>query len=91
VKQIASIVVFMLGVPGVAWSQVYRCDAGGETHFSDLPCGDGSERITVRDNRIGGSFGQNLPAEPEPEEADDQSSPRKNKPRTLAALSTPLT
>lgn len=73
-KRIVVIVMLMLGVPGVAWSQVYRCDAGGETRFSDQPCGDGSERITVRDNRIGGSFGQNLPAEPEPEEAEDQSS-----------------
>ncbi len=72
-KRILSGLILVLVMPGIAWSQVYRCEAGGETRFSDQPCGDGSEEITVRDNRIGGNFGQNLPAEPEQEEADGES------------------
>ncbi|MDL0430951.1 hypothetical protein QPM17_07435 [Marinobacter sp. TBZ242] len=67
-KRTVFVVILMLAVPAIAWPQVYRCEAGGETRFSDQPCGDDAEEITIRDNRIGGSFGQNLPAEPEREE-----------------------
>lgn len=67
-----------LAVP--AQAQVFRCDTDGNTVFSDQPCGEDAESVQLRDNRIGGSFNQNLPAqaapdseaqaeEPEPEEA----------------------
>ncbi|NMT62537.1 DUF4124 domain-containing protein [Marinobacter orientalis] len=71
-KHSLPVFILILVMPGIAWSQVYRCDSRGETRFSDQPCGDDSEKITIRDNRIGGSFGQNLPDEPEREEADEQ-------------------
>ncbi len=66
-KQTLFIGILMLAVPDTTWSQVYRCDTGGETRFSDQPCGENSERVIIRDNQIGGSFDQNLPPEPKPE------------------------
>ena len=66
--------VFILtwGIPAAAWPQVYRCDAGGDTRFSDQPCGEDSEEITIRDNRIGGNFGQNLPPSPKRDETVEE-------------------
>lgn len=64
--------ILMLGVPATAWSQVYRCEAGGDIRFSDQPCGEDSEVITIRDNQIGGSFGQNLPAATEQADTDEE-------------------
>ena len=55
-----------------ASADIYRCDTEDGVQFSDSPCGDGSERITVHDNRIGGNFGQNLPDRPEPQEAAEK-------------------
>lgn len=52
-------------------SAVYRCDNADGVTFSDQSCGDNAERLTIRDNRIGGSFGDNLP-EPAPEAPDSQ-------------------
>ncbi|MCR8914533.1 DUF4124 domain-containing protein [Marinobacter panjinensis] len=75
-KQTLLIGILMLAVPATTWSQVYRCDAGGETRYSDQPCGKDSERITIRDNRIGGSFGQNLPPEPKPEKTETEQDKR---------------
>jgi len=63
--------ILLLAAPGIAWSQVYRCDAGGDIRFSDQPCGEDSEEVRIRDNQIGGSFGQNLPAAPEQAETDE--------------------
>lgn len=54
-------------IAGPVSAEIYRCETGGGVQFSDTPCGDQSERITVEDNRIGGNFGQNLPERPEPE------------------------
>ncbi len=45
-----------------AESGVYRCDGPGGVQFSDRPCGPDSEQVHVRDNRVGGSLGDNLPA-----------------------------
>lgn len=64
--------ILTLAVPALAWSQVYRCNAGGDIRFSDQPCGDDSEEVMIRDNRIGGSFGQNLPAETAETETGEQ-------------------
>ncbi len=44
-------------------AQIYRCDTDTGTSFSDRPCGNNAETITIRDNRIGGNFGDNLPPE----------------------------
>ncbi|MCL7943035.1 DUF4124 domain-containing protein [Marinobacter sp. ATCH36] len=70
--RILFVFILMLGLPATTWSQVYRCDAGGETRFSDQPCGEDSEEIRIQDNRIGGSFGQNLPAAPEQSETGEE-------------------
>lgn len=55
--------------PLAANAQVYRCETNGNVTFTDQPCPDDSAPITIRDNRIGGQFNQNLPAQPP---ADDQ-------------------
>lgn len=64
------VLILALGLPTMAWSQVYSCESGGETRFSDQPCGENSQKIIIRDNTIGGNFGQNLPPEQKTEEAD---------------------
>ncbi|WP_228744387.1 DUF4124 domain-containing protein [Marinobacter salsuginis] len=63
----------VLAVPVQA--QVFRCEKGGNTVFSDQPCGEDAQSVEVRDNRIGGSFNQNLPAQepPDPEEQEEES------------------
>ena len=60
--------VSVLAVP--AQAQVFRCEKDGNTVFSDQPCGEDAESVELRDNRIGGSFDLNLPAQepPAPEE-----------------------
>lgn len=45
-----------------AAAEVYRCQGTDGVQFSDASCGDNAETVTIRDNRIGGSFNQNLPA-----------------------------
>ncbi len=60
-------------------SAVYRCDNADGVTFSDQPCGDNAERMTIRDNHIGGSFGDNLP-EPIPETPDNQENPAQAEP-----------
>jgi|TARA_Y100001001_G_scaffold129334_1_gene128415 hypothetical protein len=54
-----------------AQAQVFRCEQDGNTVFSDQPCGEDAESVELRDNRIGGSFDQNLPA-PEPPDSEEQ-------------------
>jgi hypothetical protein len=58
-------------------AQVFRCEKDGNTVFSDQPCGEDAESIELRDNRIGGSFNQNLPAQeaPDPGEQAEESEP----------------
>ncbi len=65
----------VLAVP--AQAQVFRCEQDGNTVFSDQPCGEDAESVELRDNRIGGSFNQNLPAQepPDPEEQEEESEP----------------
>ncbi len=62
-----------------AEENVYRCEGPDSVNFSDRPCGPSPETITIRDNRVGGSLGDNMPDfsdyaddEPEPESQGDQ-------------------
>lgn len=75
-KRAVFFLILMLCVPAIAGAQVYRCDEGGETRFSDQPCGEDSRRVTIRDNQIGGSFGQNLPPESEAEHTEKKKDKR---------------
>lgn len=59
-------------------SAVYRCENADGVTFSDHPCGDNAARMTIRDNRIGGSFGDNLP-EPVPDPTAKQDTRAKAK------------
>jgi hypothetical protein len=72
----------LLLIPALASAEIYRCDSPEGVSFSDSPCGDQAERIQLQDNRIGGSFGQNLPErrepEPETETADADSASRED-------------
>ncbi|MDG5501485.1 DUF4124 domain-containing protein [Marinobacter sp. BGYM27] len=56
-----------------ASAQVYKCEGPEGVRYSDSPCGENAERITIPDNRIGGSFNSNLPPQPEP--ATEQAQP----------------
>lgn len=50
-----SAVLVIAGPAGAA--NVYKClGANGKTIFSDRPCSADAEQVTVKDNRIGGSF-----------------------------------
>jgi len=40
---------------------VFRCEGPGGTQFSGQPCGPNPQTVTIRDNRVGGSLGDNLP------------------------------
>jgi hypothetical protein len=76
----AMALIFTLSVLAVpAQSQVFRCEKDGNTVFSDQPCGEDAESLELRDNRIGGSFNQNLPVQesPDPEEQTEESEQEK--------------
>ncbi|WP_372972957.1 outer membrane protein assembly factor BamE [Marinobacter sp.] len=71
----AAMLVTMHAGDTSADSGVYRCDSPGGVQFSDRPCGPDSEKVHVRDNRVGGSLGDNLPVynyEPAPEPAEEE-------------------
>ncbi|WP_297793303.1 hypothetical protein [uncultured Marinobacter sp.] len=54
-------------------AQIYRCNTDTGPSFSDQPCSDNAETITIRDNHIGGNFADNLPPEPNTtEETEDR-------------------
>ncbi|MGO1692440.1 MAG: DUF4124 domain-containing protein [Marinobacter sp.] len=79
--------VFLFTLNAPTQAQVFRCNgAEGNTVFSDTPCGKDAKAIQIRDNRIGGSFNQNLPApeaaEPEPNEKNEESYGNAPKPET---------
>lgn len=71
--RLMSLLLVLMALPTAAHAQVYRCTTDTGTSFSDQPCGENAEAMTIRDNRIGGSFGDNLPDDPEPAEAEDES------------------
>lgn len=74
------ILLAALFAPLAANAQVYQCETNGEVTFTDQPCTNDSAPITIRDNRIGGQFNQNLPAR----EPDDPP-PAEDEPETAAA------
>lgn len=53
-----------LAWPAATSAQVYRCQTGDDVSYADQPCGDNQQTITIHDNRIGGSFDDNLPPPP---------------------------
>ncbi|PPI84870.1 hypothetical protein KEHDKFFH_06590 [Marinobacter maroccanus] len=74
----ASALIFTLSVLAVpAQAQVFRCEKDGNTVFADQPCGEDAESVELRDNRIGGSFNQNLPAQeaPDPQKQAEEPEP----------------
>lgn len=57
-----STITLLLAVPSpAAGESVYRCEGPDGVQFSDQPCGPDPETVTIRDNRVGGSVGDNLP------------------------------
>lgn len=61
----------LLSLPSLALqASVYRCQTPDGVVFADQPCGQDAETVTIRDNRIGGNFGDNLPEFPAPEGSD---------------------
>lgn len=66
------------GLSGFTHAEVFRCSDGETVQYSDTPCGDQAERITLQDDRIGGRFDSNLPPVPE-------SKPEENEPETTEA------
>ncbi|RBW49139.1 DUF4124 domain-containing protein [Marinobacter sp. F3R11] len=81
---------FLLALTAPTQAQVFRCSDGkGNTGYADTPCGENSEPVQIRDNRIGGSFNQNLPDpdnfEASPGEMESQkktSKPSRKEPET---------
>lgn len=60
----AATVVFLAVISLAAVSvqaDVYRCQTPEGPLFSDRPCGEDAETVTIRDNRTGGSLADNLP------------------------------
>ncbi|MGM0768574.1 MAG: DUF4124 domain-containing protein [Pseudomonadota bacterium] len=73
VVRLVSVLVLLAAAAG-AQAAVYRCQTETGTSFSDQPCGENAEAVDIRDNHIGGSFSDNLPAPteaPDPEEKTD--------------------
>lgn len=56
--------ILLMAFPVTALAEVYRCESNGSVTFSDQPCGSDARTIEIQDNRIGGSFNQNLPEPP---------------------------
>ena len=65
-------------------ADIYRCDTESGVRFADAPCGEQFEKIRVRDNRLGGNFGENLPEPASP----DQSESGQDEPESAEAQST---
>ncbi|WP_328189659.1 outer membrane protein assembly factor BamE domain-containing protein [Marinobacter sp. OP 3.4] len=54
----------------------YKCEGPDGVQFSDRPCSADPDTVTVRDTRVGGSVGDNLPEyEPPKEPADQEEEP----------------
>ncbi|PHQ13856.1 DUF4124 domain-containing protein [Marinobacter profundi] len=71
IRQALPVVALMLvALPGPANAEIYRCQTASGVVFADQPCGADAETVTVRDNRVGGSLADNLPA-PDTPPADD--------------------
>lgn len=71
-----TLLMMLYGTVQAAGTEVYRCAGPDGVRFADEPCGPGAETINIRDNRIGGSLGDNLPEYPEPEADPEPEAPR---------------
>ncbi|MGB1949466.1 MAG: DUF4124 domain-containing protein [Marinobacter sp.] len=83
--RLMSLLWVLMALPLAAEAEVYRCTTDTGTSFSDQPCGDNAETVTIRDNRIGGNFGDNLPPETEAADPDgtaDRQAAREESPDT---------
>ncbi|WP_339803864.1 DUF4124 domain-containing protein [uncultured Marinobacter sp.] len=67
--------------PMTLQASVYRCETADGVVFADQPCGDNAETVTIRDNRIGGSFGDNLPQFPAPASEDSEQAATRTPPQ----------
>lgn len=75
----------LMALPLAADAEVFRCTTDTGTSFADQPCGENAEVVTIRDNRIGGNFGDNLPPETEtadPDDTTDRQTAREESPDT---------
>jgi hypothetical protein len=66
-----ALLAFML-LPGAAYSEIYRCESGQQTLFSDTPCGDNAVAITVEPVFTGGRLdtGTDFRYRPSPPQAE---------------------
>lgn len=60
-NRVLTLTALLMVFSGTALAEVYRCENNGSVIFSDQPCGSDARTIEIQDNRIGGSFNQNLP------------------------------
>ncbi|GAA0845049.1 hypothetical protein GCM10009113_17570 [Marinobacter szutsaonensis] len=58
---VLALTTLLMAFSGTALAEIYRCESNGAVTFSDQPCGSDATTIELRDNRIGGTFNQNLP------------------------------
>ncbi|TGN38821.1 DUF4124 domain-containing protein [Marinobacter confluentis] len=70
-KYLLAVAGLLFLLPGFSAADIYRCESADGVRYADEPCGDQAEKINVQDNRIGGSFGQNLPEQAEPDPAPE--------------------
>ncbi len=73
-------VLTLYAVPAHAESTIYRCDTPDGPRFSDRACGPDPERVRIRDNRIGGSFADNLPTYDAPTSEKSSEDPARQRP-----------
>lgn len=59
---LTSVTLLLVGPALAANGTVYWCEGPEGVRFSDQPCGPDPETVTIRDNRVGGSVGDNLPS-----------------------------
>jgi len=61
--------LLLVVLPGVAQAQIFRCEAEGESYFSQIPCAENSQAVVIEDRLM---FSEASPAaekqneEPEP-------------------------
>lgn len=55
------LLVCMLMAPALASAQIYKCQKGGETVFSDSPCGKSAQKVQVHPVTVGGRLDSHLP------------------------------
>ncbi|MFC4241278.1 DUF4124 domain-containing protein [Marinobacter oulmenensis] len=51
-----TLLVLALASPSLSIAAVFKCDVDGQTVFSDSPCGDDAEEVTVSPVTVGGQL-----------------------------------